>query len=106
MAEWPELDYEARRFTAKILGEDFEPQGQAAPPAETQKTISDAPLVDEESKSELWIWCKANISGALTPYPIGIICSHFLVHLSYHGKKALEQSLLRWAIEAESRCTF
>lgn len=53
VAEWPELDYEARRFTAKILGEDFEPQDQAAPPAETQKTISDAPLVDEESKSEL-----------------------------------------------------
>lgn len=53
MAEWPELDYEARRVTAKILGEDFDPQDQAAPPAETQKTISDTPLEDEESKSEL-----------------------------------------------------
>lgn len=53
MAEWPELDYEARRVTAKILGEDFDPQDQVAPPAETQKTISDTPLEDEESKSEL-----------------------------------------------------
>ncbi|KAL3350110.1 hypothetical protein AABB24_022896 [Solanum stoloniferum] len=53
VAEWPELDYEARRVTAKILGEDFDPQDQAAPPAETQKTISDTPLEDEEFKSEL-----------------------------------------------------
>lgn len=53
MAEWPELDYEARRVTAKILGEDFETQDQAAPPAETPKAISDPQLEDEESKSEL-----------------------------------------------------
>ncbi|CAN4108103.1 unnamed protein product [Withania somnifera] len=53
VAEWPELDYEARRVTAKILGEDFDPQDQTAPAAETQKTISNAPLEDEESKSEL-----------------------------------------------------
>lgn len=53
MAEWPELDYEARRFTAKILGEDFDPPEQAAPSAETQQIISDTPLEDEESKSEL-----------------------------------------------------
>ncbi|XP_060167686.1 UDP-glucose:glycoprotein glucosyltransferase isoform X1 [Lycium barbarum] len=51
--EWPELDYEARRVTAKILGEDFDPQDQAALPAEAPKTISDTPLEDEESKSEL-----------------------------------------------------
>ncbi|XP_016539076.2 UDP-glucose:glycoprotein glucosyltransferase isoform X1 [Capsicum annuum] len=53
VAEWPELDYEARRVTAKILGEDFETQDQAAPPAETPKAISDPQLEDEESKSEL-----------------------------------------------------
>ncbi|XP_009780014.1 UDP-glucose:glycoprotein glucosyltransferase isoform X1 [Nicotiana sylvestris] len=53
VAEWPELDYEARHFTAKILGEDFDPLEQAAPSAETQQTISDTPLEDEESKSEL-----------------------------------------------------
>ncbi|PHT97793.1 UDP-glucose:glycoprotein glucosyltransferase [Capsicum chinense] len=53
VAEWPELDYEARRVTAKILGEDFETQDQAAPPAETPKAIGDPQLEDEESKSEL-----------------------------------------------------
>ncbi|PHT41480.1 UDP-glucose:glycoprotein glucosyltransferase [Capsicum baccatum] len=53
VTEWPELDYEARRVTAKILGEDFETQDQAAPPAETPKAISDPQLEDEESKSEL-----------------------------------------------------
>ncbi|KAJ8572608.1 hypothetical protein K7X08_009119 [Anisodus acutangulus] len=53
VAEWPELDYEARLVTAKILGEDFDPQDQAVPSAETPKTISDTPLEDEESKSEL-----------------------------------------------------
>ncbi|KAH6755044.1 EMS-MUTAGENIZED BRI1 SUPPRESSOR 1 [Perilla frutescens var. hirtella] len=56
VAEWPDLDLEARRFTAKILGEDIEPQEQpaaeAAPPPEIQNT-NDFSAEDEESKAEL-----------------------------------------------------
>lgn len=55
VAEWPDLDLEARHFTAKILGEDIEPQEQAAaatPPPQIQNT-NDYSAEDEESKAEL-----------------------------------------------------
>ncbi|XP_031130527.1 UDP-glucose:glycoprotein glucosyltransferase isoform X1 [Ipomoea triloba] len=50
VAEWPELDLEARTFTAKILGEDISPQEQPpAPPVQPAKTVDE----DLESKAEL-----------------------------------------------------
>ncbi|GER26746.1 UDP-glucose:glycoprotein glucosyltransferase [Striga asiatica] len=48
VTEWPDLDLEARRFTAKILGEDIEPQEQA-----TAEINTDDIAEDEESKAEL-----------------------------------------------------
>ncbi|CAA2989444.1 UDP-glucose:glyco glucosyltransferase isoform X2 [Olea europaea subsp. europaea] len=53
VAEWPDLDLEARQFTAKILGENVEPQEQAAPPLQMQDKISDFSSEDEESKAKL-----------------------------------------------------
>ncbi|CAA0841506.1 UDP-glucose\\x3aglycoprotein glucosyltransferase [Striga hermonthica] len=47
VTEWPDLDLEARRFTAKILGEDIEPQEQA-----TAEVNTDDIAEDEESKAE------------------------------------------------------
>ncbi|KAL0365044.1 UNVERIFIED_CONTAM: UDP-glucose:glycoprotein glucosyltransferase [Sesamum angustifolium] len=52
VAEWPDLDYEARCFTAKILGESIEPQEQPPPPPKIE-TTSDNSLEDEESRAEL-----------------------------------------------------
>ncbi|KAL0357165.1 UNVERIFIED_CONTAM: UDP-glucose:glycoprotein glucosyltransferase [Sesamum calycinum] len=52
VAEWPDLDYEARRFTAKILGESIEPQEQPPPPPKIE-TTSDNSSEDEESRAEL-----------------------------------------------------
>ncbi|KAL0422276.1 UNVERIFIED_CONTAM: UDP-glucose:glycoprotein glucosyltransferase [Sesamum latifolium] len=52
VAEWPDLDFEARRFTAKILGESIEPQEQPPPPPKTE-TTSDNSSEDEESRAEL-----------------------------------------------------
>ncbi|KAL1553421.1 UDP-glucose:glycoprotein glucosyltransferase isoform X2 [Salvia divinorum] len=52
VAEWPDLDLEARRFTAKFLGEDIEPQEQVTPPQEIQKPV-DYSAEDAESKAEL-----------------------------------------------------
>ncbi|PIN18202.1 UDP-glucose:glycoprotein glucosyltransferase [Handroanthus impetiginosus] len=52
VAEWPDLDLEARRFTAKIVGEHFEePQELVAAP-EIQ-TADDDSSEDLESKAEL-----------------------------------------------------
>ncbi|KAL2460508.1 UDP-glucose:glycoprotein glucosyltransferase [Abeliophyllum distichum] len=53
VAEWPDLDLEARQFTAKILGENVEPQEHAAPPFQTPDKISDFSSEDEESRAEL-----------------------------------------------------
>ncbi|CAH9082160.1 unnamed protein product [Cuscuta europaea] len=50
VAEWPELDLEARSFTAKILGEDISPLEQSIQPL--AKT-SDKSTEDMESKAEL-----------------------------------------------------
>ncbi|KAL0384582.1 UNVERIFIED_CONTAM: UDP-glucose:glycoprotein glucosyltransferase [Sesamum radiatum] len=52
VAEWPDLDFEARRFTAKILGESIEPQEQPPPPPKIE-TTSDNSSEDEESRAEL-----------------------------------------------------
>ncbi|KAL6515179.1 hypothetical protein OROHE_018811 [Orobanche hederae] len=52
VTEWPDLDLEARRFTAKILGENVEPQEPASPPTKTESKIDDL-AEDEESKAEL-----------------------------------------------------
>ncbi|KAL8535987.1 hypothetical protein ACS0TY_011576 [Phlomoides rotata] len=53
VTEWPDLDLEARRFTAQILGENIdEPQEQKLPPAQIHSTIDDSSQ-DEESKAEL-----------------------------------------------------
>lgn len=53
LAEWPDLDLEARRFTAKILGEEMdllEPSPQAPNPRNDDVTPSET---DMESKAEL-----------------------------------------------------
>ncbi|RAL49511.1 hypothetical protein DM860_012944 [Cuscuta australis] len=48
VAEWPELDLEARSFTAKILGEEISQEPSLLP----AKTSND-PIEDAESKAEL-----------------------------------------------------
>ncbi|KAK6156984.1 hypothetical protein DH2020_011232 [Rehmannia glutinosa] len=54
VSEWPDLDLEARRFTAKILGENIEePQEQAPIPLQSDSTNDDDSAEDEESKAEL-----------------------------------------------------
>ncbi|CAN6458439.1 unnamed protein product [Victoria cruziana] len=54
VSEWPELDMEARRFSAKVFGEEFEPL--SSPAEETPKADSSSvglDGVDKESRSEL-----------------------------------------------------
>ncbi|XP_054800106.1 UDP-glucose:glycoprotein glucosyltransferase isoform X1 [Prosopis cineraria] len=51
VAEWPDLDAEARRFTAKIFGEDQEPV--QAPNQSKDSTNEDLVKDDLESKAEL-----------------------------------------------------
>lgn len=51
VSEWPDLDYEARRFTARILGEDVEPQEQVS--VQTQAPAQDLSSEDRASKAEL-----------------------------------------------------
>ncbi|XP_059648175.1 UDP-glucose:glycoprotein glucosyltransferase isoform X2 [Cornus florida] len=53
VAEWPDLDLEARTFTAKILGEDVDPQEQVVSPTQSENKVSNPPPEDIESKSEL-----------------------------------------------------
>ncbi|XP_075520697.1 UDP-glucose:glycoprotein glucosyltransferase isoform X1 [Primulina tabacum] len=53
VAEWPDLDLEARRFTAKILDENIEPKEQSAPPTQTQNINEASSLEDQESRAEL-----------------------------------------------------
>lgn len=50
VAEWPDLDFEARSFTSKILGEEVDTQERVVPPIETQISVSD---IEYEDKSEL-----------------------------------------------------
>ncbi|PSS26754.1 UDP-glucose:glycoprotein like [Actinidia chinensis var. chinensis] len=50
VSEWADLDFEARRFTAKILGEDVDPLEQVASPSQTQNSDS---TVASEDKAEL-----------------------------------------------------
>ncbi|KAG5548754.1 hypothetical protein RHGRI_014196 [Rhododendron griersonianum] len=50
VAEWPDLDFEARSFTAKILGEEVDTQERVVSPIETQSSVSDS---ESEDKSEL-----------------------------------------------------
>ncbi|GFY94719.1 similar to EMS-MUTAGENIZED BRI1 SUPPRESSOR 1 [Actinidia rufa] len=50
VSEWAGLDFEARRFTAKILGEDVDPLEQVASPSQTQNSDS---TVASEDKAEL-----------------------------------------------------
>ncbi|KAF3444470.1 hypothetical protein FNV43_RR14162 [Rhamnella rubrinervis] len=51
VSEWPDLDLEARKFTAKILGDEVDSQESAAPPK--PQNSRDQPLEDLESKAEL-----------------------------------------------------
>ncbi|KAK9286489.1 hypothetical protein L1049_014887 [Liquidambar formosana] len=53
VSEWPDLDLEARGFTAKILGEEVE-QDPVASPNQTKDSIPDSSSEEDmESKSEL-----------------------------------------------------
>ncbi|KAA8545514.1 hypothetical protein F0562_020298 [Nyssa sinensis] len=53
VAEWPDLDSEARRFTAKIMGEDVDRQEQAVSPSQSQNSVNNPSSEDMESKAEL-----------------------------------------------------
>lgn len=54
MAEWPDLDLEARQFTSKILGEDVVPVEQVITPAQSQVPVTDLPPDEDlETKAEL-----------------------------------------------------
>jgi UDP-glucose:glycoprotein glucosyltransferase len=52
VAEWPDLDLEARKFTARILGDDLEP---IQSPDQSKDSTNDDSLKEEdlESKAEL-----------------------------------------------------
>ncbi|TXG53737.1 hypothetical protein EZV62_018993 [Acer yangbiense] len=54
VSEWPDLDLEARQFTAKILGDEVEVQETPSSPNQPQTSNSDSSSEeDSESKSEL-----------------------------------------------------
>lgn len=53
VAEWPDVDNEARQFTSKILGENVNPVEKVVPTPQTDISIADPPSKDLESKSEL-----------------------------------------------------
>ena len=54
VSEWPDLDLEARQFTAKILGDEVEVLETPASPNQPQTSNSDSSSEeDSESKSEL-----------------------------------------------------
>ncbi|XAR56342.1 hypothetical protein NMG60_11036790 [Bertholletia excelsa] len=52
VSEWVDLDYEARSFTAKILGEEIDPKEQVVSP-QKQNSANESPSEDIESKAEL-----------------------------------------------------
>lgn len=55
VAEWPDLDLEARTFTANVLGEDIDPQELATTTPAKQSSTDSLPseVEDRESKAEL-----------------------------------------------------
>ncbi|TQD80729.1 hypothetical protein C1H46_033699 [Malus baccata] len=53
VSEWPDLDLEARQFTAKILGDELDIQEPAPLPNEPDKSVTGSPEEDLESKAEL-----------------------------------------------------
>ncbi|KAM6554272.1 hypothetical protein CsatB_015034 [Cannabis sativa] len=54
VSEWPDLDLEARQFTAKILGDQLDELTGATPsPNESQTSVADQSSEDVESKAEL-----------------------------------------------------
>ncbi|KAJ4717243.1 UDP glucose: glycoprotein glucosyltransferase protein, partial [Melia azedarach] len=54
VSEWVDLDSEARKFTAKILGEEVVPQEIATPPTPSHASSNEVSSEDElESKAEL-----------------------------------------------------
>lgn len=53
VSEWPDLDLEARQFTAKILGDELDIQEPAPLPNESEKSVTGSPEEDLESKAEL-----------------------------------------------------
>ncbi|KAF4392729.1 hypothetical protein F8388_010752 [Cannabis sativa] len=54
VSEWPDLDLEARQFTAKILGDQLDELTGATPsPNESQTSVADHSSEDVESKAEL-----------------------------------------------------
>lgn len=63
VSEWPDLDFEARHFTAKILGDEVDLQepssneSQSEPSSnESQSSTRDKSSEEDlESKSELWV---------------------------------------------------
>ncbi|KAJ7968055.1 UDP-glucose:glycoprotein glucosyltransferase [Quillaja saponaria] len=52
VSEWPDLDLEARKFTAKILGDDLDLQGPVASPAQSEDFVRESEE-DLEYKAEL-----------------------------------------------------
>lgn len=53
VAEWPDLDLEARQFTAKVLGESINSEPPAVPASDIPSSTTDTSEADSESKSEL-----------------------------------------------------
>lgn len=55
VSEWPDLDLEARQFTAKILGDELDVQEPTPLPNQSEKSVIGSPAEDLESRAELWI---------------------------------------------------
>ncbi|KAK7399679.1 hypothetical protein VNO78_10868 [Psophocarpus tetragonolobus] len=53
VSEWPDLDFEARRFTARILGDDQESESIQSPNQSKDLTSEDSLNKDMESRAEL-----------------------------------------------------
>ncbi|KAE8686756.1 UDP-glucose:glycoprotein glucosyltransferase [Hibiscus syriacus] len=54
VSEWTDLDFEARKFTAKILGDEMEnPDPPPSPPPSSETSSNDRSSEDRESKAEL-----------------------------------------------------
>lgn len=53
VSEWPDLDLEARQFTAKILGDELDVQESTPLPNQSEKSVIGSPAEDLESRAEL-----------------------------------------------------
>lgn len=53
VTEWPDLDLEARKFTAKILGEDMELNNQVAAAATDKPNPPPSSDISEDSEQDL-----------------------------------------------------